>query len=182
MESSPWFDQSNLIADAEKAARCLSTHFLNHHCHHHRCHHTFQWFHYRFIGFITLSVVPLPFRWFHYHFGGSTTVSVIPLQLRWFDKYWQLLTKGGVGSSNPPSWLPLSNIIVIITCQRLTSPLWSLLCRVFCFYCPRMPEGGRGGDQFNQSTGWLISSVKQKISSVKGSLSSFYRHCKSLGT
>ena len=57
-------------------------------------------------------------------------------------------------------------VIFIITCQRwVTSPLWSLLCRVFCFYCPKNARGRLGTSLTNRQVG----------SSVKGSLSSFYR-------
>ena len=151
----PSSDQSHLIGDAEKAARRLSTHFLNHHCHHHRCHHTFQWF--------------------HYHFGGSTTIAVV----------WQILAIADEGGSGvfKPSKLAASvqyhchHHLSAVDISAVVSPVSRVLLLL-----PENARGGGGGDQFNQSTGWLISSVKQKISSVKGSLSSFYRRCKSLGT
>ena len=59
--------------------------------------------------------------------------------------------------------------IIIITCQRwVTSPLWSALCRVFCFYCPNA-RGGLG------RRGGTCLANRQVGSSLKGSLSAFYR-------
>ena len=63
----------------------------------------------------------------------------------------------------------LITIIIIITCQRwVTSPLWSALCRVFCFYCPNA-RGGTGRQ------GGTSLANRQVGSSLKGSLSAFYR-------